>query len=122
MGRRAGLVHHDGRESEDCECEDRSKRQIDERDREAARDPRLPQPTHDRVEEEGDERSHEEEKHHVTQRPRHHPDEQQHERQAYELHPARDLDPGLRGGARHASDGSEAPGPRRVARLSLIHI
>ena len=57
----ARLLHDDGRQSENCECERCCKRQVHDRDREPARDPHPTQSANNGIEEEGDEQRHEEE-------------------------------------------------------------
>jgi hypothetical protein len=104
----AGLLHDDGRESEDEECNDSCEGEIHDRDGDTAWEPDSPQPPHERIEEQGDEQRHEEEENRVTNRSRDRPREQQQERQTHELHPARDLETSRSGSSGHWFDGNAA--------------
>jgi hypothetical protein len=100
-----GLLDDDRRENENRECNHSGEREIHDRNGEPAWDPDPSEPSHERIEQQGDEQRHEEEEDRVTHRSRHHPCEQKHERQTHELDPTWDLDARRRGGARHHVDG-----------------
>ena len=93
IGRLPRLVHHHGRECHDRQTDSSGKAQVDDRHGEPTRNPHAPEPAHERVQEQRDERSDEEEEDDVTRRPRDHPDQEQQDREPDELNPARDLDP-----------------------------
>jgi hypothetical protein len=103
VGGAARLLHDHRGESEDRQCDDCCKGEIDERYRRSAREPGPTQCADERVEQQGDEQRHEEEKQHVTHRSGHRPREQEKQWQQHELRPTRDLD-GHRRRRRHASD------------------
>ena len=106
--RRLRLPDDCGRDREDDEPQRRSKGQIHEGDREAARQAHLLEGTHERIEQERHEGRDNEEKDDVSGRAREHPREDEQHRQAHQLHPPRDLDPRA-----HRRDATAA---RRVSR------
>lgn len=112
MARVARLLHHDGREPENGECDDSGEHHVHDRNREPARDPDPSETAHERVEEQRDEQRDEKDEDRVTHGSGHHPEEHEQEREAYELHPARDLDPRRGGASLHAIDG--IAGVRRI--------
>ena len=91
---RLRLTDDDGRERDDGNHDRRRKRQVHERDREAAADADLPEPAHERVEQKRDQRADDEENDDVSRRLRDDPHQDEQERQADQLDPTRDLDPG----------------------------
>ena len=83
----ARLLHHDGRESENRECNRSRKAEVHERNREPARDPDSAQSAAERIEQQGDEQRHEEEENHVTHRSRHDPHQHEQQREPDQLNP-----------------------------------
>src|SRR5919198_550586 len=101
IGRLPCLVHDHGRECHDRQTDSSGKAQVDDRHGEPTRNPHAPEPAHERVQEQRDERGDEEEEDDVTRRARYNPDQEQQNRKPDELDPARDLD--LRRPAGHGS-------------------
>src|SRR5437016_2120848 len=96
------LLHDDGRDRQDRERHGSGESEVHDRAREAPRNPDPAQAADDRVQQERDQSGDHEEEDRVTDDARYRPHEEEQERQSYELDPARNLDPRLRG--RHASE------------------
>src|SRR5581483_8423534 len=110
--RRARLPDDDGGEGDQDDDERAGEGDVHQGDRDPAAQPEHPQRSHDRVEEQRDQRGDEEDEQRVTGRARQDPAEHEQQRQADKLNPARDLNPRRPGGrSGHSGDATRRPTP-----------
>ncbi len=102
VGVGAHLIRADGRKRDDAEGRGGGEGEVDDCDGDSTRNPDSAQRAHYWVQEQGDQPGHDEEEDGASDRARKRPGEQEQERQADELNPARNRDPGRP--VRHSRD------------------